>query len=472
MRFALNKKVFKTISFRIAALFCITFTVGITLAFLITYFEISYSLEKSSKEVISSELHEAAVILGRNGVPGLTAFYSIEENRLANAHLMVRVLNLSGDTLYLKTSTQEKKFDFEGAFKQKTEPVVGWQSLPAIGDEDRFEILTEKVGADSYLQIGKSSEDREAILGNILEIFGSTGALLIILGGGLGLWYATRILKPIRNLVGTIQEIEKGNFSHRVIVGEATDELYDLGSTFNRMIARIESLIRIMRESLDHVAHDIRTPLTRIKAVAEDAMTSDQPTSLREALEDCAESASDISGIVDQLMSISEAEAGTMILKRESCNIHLLLTDVAEIYEFVALEKSIDLQIDIEPVSLDWKLDRKRIKQVVGNLLDNALKFSDDKSKIIVRARVENGFLKISVIDEGCGISSGDLPQIWDRLFRGDRSRTTKGSGLGLSIVRAVVTAHGGNVFALPNLRRGTTFAIEFPNPLDCIHVI
>ena len=469
MPFVLNRKFFKTISFRVAALFCFTFTVGIVLAFLITYFEISYSLEKSSKEVISAKLHEASVVLSDKGIRGLREFLSVERNRLANAPFMVRILTPQGETLFIKPSVQEKKFDFEGAFKEQVNPesLIGWHSLAAINDEDKFDMLTEKVGSDYYLQVGKSSEDREEILGNILEIFASTGLLLVILGGGLGLWYAIKILKPLRHLVGTIQEIEKGDLSHRVKLGEAKDELYDLGSTFNRMIARIESLIRIMRESLDNVAHDIRTPITRIKAVAEDAMTSGSPTSLMEALEDCAESATDISGIVDQLMNISEAEAGTMILKRESCDIPLLLKDVAEVYEFVALEKFIDLEIDSGPISIVWNLDRKRVKQVVANLLDNALKFSEDKSKIVIQTRVEDGSLRISVIDQGCGISAQDLPQIWDRLFRGDRSRTTKGSGLGLSIVRAIVTAHGGKVSAKSNIEKGTTFSVQIPSLLQ-----
>ena len=467
MQFVPNKKFFQTISFRIAFLFSLTFCLGIAGAFLIAYFEISYSLEKSSREVISSKLHEASVILADQNVKGFKDFFSNDANRQSNASFMFRILSKSGESIYIKDSRQEQRFDFKKDLAQNLAPdkLKQWHSLDAINDEDKFDILTEQVGADFYLQVGKSSEDREAILTNILNIFVGTGVLLVFFGGGLGLWYARSTLQPIRHLLTTIKEIEKGHLGNRVPLGPAQDELYDLGSTFNRMISRVDSLVRLMRDSLDHVAHDIRTPLTRIRAVAEDAIISSQPTSLREALEECAASATDISEIVDQLMNISEAESGTLTLKREFCLLQTLFNDVIDVYEFVALEKSIDIELEVQPLDLEWFIGRKRIKQVFANLLDNAIKFSDPHSKILVRAAVDRGCLEISVIDEGYGISAQDLPQIWDRLFRGDRSRSSPGAGLGLSIVRAIVSAHGGNVRTQTNRERGTTFSITMPVP-------
>ena len=467
MRFVPSKKFFQTISFRIASLFSLTFCLGIAGAFFIAYFEISYSLEKSSREVISSKLDEAAIILTDQGLEGITKFFLTDANRLSNEPFMFRILNQNGRAIFIKDSKQEQRFDFKKDLAQILSPskIKQWHSLKAINDEDQFDILTKKIEPDLYLQVGKSSEDREELLTNILNIFLGTGVLLVLFGGGLGLLYARSTLQPIRELLSTIKEIEKGQLGNRVPLGLAQDELYDLGSTFNRMIARVDSLVRLMRDSLDHVAHDIRTPLTRIRAVAEDAIVSSQPTSFREALEECAASATDISEIVDQLMSISEAESGTLTLNRELCQLHSLFSDVIDVYEFVALEKTIMIQLEIKPPDLAWSIDRKRIKQVFANLLDNAIKFSNPHSTIVVRAAAIEACLEISVIDEGHGISPQDLPQIWDRLFRGDRSRSSPGAGLGLSIVRAIVTAHGGNVRAHSNQDRGTAFTITIPGP-------
>ena len=464
MPFGLTKRFRSSISLRIAFLFCVTFSVALVAAFAISYFQMTFTLEKSRREVLSSKLREAAAILTSSDIRGLKDFLSDEKNRILNAPYMIRVLSVNGDTLYLKPSVQEKKFDFDSAFKKVENPdkILGWNSLAAIDDEDMFNILTEKVGDQFYLQIGKSNEDHEDVLGTMLDVFMATGGIFILLSAGLGFWYARKSLAPLRSLLATIKTIEGGDLSQRVTLSGARDELHDLGDTFNRMIVRIEKLVQVMRDSLDNVAHDIRTPLTKIRGIAEDALTSNNPTPLKEALQDCAENAAEVSELVDQLMSISEAEAGALQLRYSDCNLNELLCDVADIYEFVAQEKVISISVNCNS-DLHWQLDRKRIKQALGNLIDNAIKFSPDGSKIEISSYVQERSLYIGVKDRGVGISEADLSRIWDRLFRADKTRTTKGLGLGLSIVRSVVIAHNGKVEAAPNPDGGMTFSFVIP---------
>jgi signal transduction histidine kinase len=449
---------------RIAMLFSATFVVGLTAILVITYFQIQSSLEKSNREVLSAKLSETSAILSAEGLPGLRRFLSQEENRLVNAAFMIRLVSESGQTLYLKPSVQDKNFDFQDLF-HSARPVdfVGWRALSAIHDEDQFDVLTAPVVGGSYLQIGKSSEDRNDILEQIVNVLLVTGAVIFLLSVALGQWYARRALAPIRRLLITMRDIEGGDLSRRVPLAAHKDELTDLGETFNRVIARLEKLVRMMRESLDNVAHDIRTPLTRIRAVAEDALTAKSPDRIREALEDCAESSLDISALVDQLMSISEAEAGTLSLRIEATPVQELLQDVIEIYEFVAEEKRIKLVVSQIKTELIWNLDRKRVKQALANLIDNAIKFSAPETKIEISAKLENKKLVILVRDQGPGISQTELSRIWDRLYRGDKSRSTRGLGLGLSIVRAVALAHGGSVDAAANLEAGMVFSILLP---------
>jgi signal transduction histidine kinase len=460
-----NKLSNLSLSLRLALLFTLTFTVGLALAFFIAYWQLSNSLEKSSKEVISSKLIETSALLHTGGIPGLTEFLSSEKNKILNAPFMVRVLAEDGKSLYTKPSVQAKNFDFASDFGKADPPktFLGWHALSAINDEDKFDILTAQAGSGLYIQIGKSSEDREEILEDLLGIFAVTGVGLILISGALGIWYARKSLSPIRGLLTTIKKIENGNLSERVASGNSNDELQDLSQTFNRMIARIEKLVQVMRESLDNVAHEIRTPLTRIRAVAEDSLLTGTPASIKVALEDCAEGAEDISELVDQLMSITEAEIGALKLKYESCDLKLLLEDVVDIYELVAEEKRITIKISVPERGLTWPLDRKRIKQVVGNLLDNAIKFSPAGSSIEISAARHGEKLEFSVKDQGCGIAEPDLEKIWDRLFRGDRSRTTSGLGLGLSIVRAIVIAHSGEINAVSEVNGGMNFSVSLP---------
>ncbi len=461
MRFVSNKP---SLSLRIGLLFSITFTVGLCLAFSFAYYVLSKSLEKSSHEVISSKSHAMVSILKTQGVPGLRAIILSEKSSLINASFMIRVLDMNGNQILIKESVQEKKFDFKNDLNNAFKPTndTSWQALSAINDEDKFDIFTEKVDSRYFLQVGKSSEDREALLGKILNVFGATGVLFIFLSGGLGIWYSRKSLKPLRELLSAIQVIEKGDLSQRVPLGKSNDELKNLGETFNRMIARIEKLVSVMKESLDNVAHEIRTPLTRIRIVAEEALVCNHPELIKTALEDSAESVEAISGLVDQVMSISEAEAGVLTMQLENCKLKDLIEDVVEIYEFVAQDKNIVVVILPIDQTLAWNLDRKRVKQAIGNLLDNAIKFSPSGGTIQLFADFKEDVLNISISDEGIGINGEDIPKIWDRLYRGDRSRSTKGLGLGLSIVKSIAIAHGGKASAIPK-SKGTLFSISIP---------
>lgn len=464
MQSGLTRRVRGSISLRLAILYSLTFSIGIVAAFFISYFQFQRNLEKSTQEILHSKSQEAAAVLSSRGLRGLSSFLSGEKIRILNAQYMIRVLNEEGETLFLKPSVQDKNFDFEGAFKKQQPPgrILGWSRLAAIDDEDMFDILTERVGEEFYLQVGRSNEDHADLLEDMIHVFAATGALFIILSGGLGIWYAQRSLAPLRGLLATIKGIEKGDLSQRVDTGHSRDEMRDLGETFNRMIARIEKLVEVMKNSLDNVAHDIRTPLTRIRIVAEDALLSKNPATATEALQDCAESATEVSDLVSQLLSISEAEAGTMALQLEKCSLKEILDGVAEVYELVAQDKEISLSVACDP-ELSWKLDRRRIKQAVGNLVDNAIKFSPAKSSVFLTAQIEGDNLHINVTDAGSGISEGDLSRIWDRLFRGDQSRSTKGAGLGLAIVRSIVMAHGGKTAAAVHHPKGMIFSILLP---------
>jgi len=454
-----------SISARIALMFSLTLALGLVAAFATTYFQLANSLEASNRQVLTAKLQEFSTVLSTEGVKGLRLLQANEKNRIINAPFMIRVLNENGEAIYMKPSVQEEHFDFSSLHEREAHPeqILGWHALSAINDEDKFDMLADKVDGGFYLQVGTSSEDRQEMLENVLKIFGVTEGIIAIISIGLGMWYARRSLAPLRRLISTMNEIERGDLSKRVEFGKAQDEIHHITETFNRMIARIENLVQIMRESLDNVSHDIRTPLTRLRVVAEDALLSDNIEYQREALSECAESSMEISSLVDQLMNISEAQAGTLSLKYDLSNIRDILEDVADIYEFVALEKRI--QVVIQPIEeeLLWSLDRKRIKQVLGNLVDNAIKFSPSDTTVIMAAERKSQELVISVLDQGPGIPASEVNRIWDRLYRGDKSRTTKGSGLGLAIVKSIVEAHDGRVAVSLEPNRGLRFSIYIP---------
>lgn len=462
MRFARTSRWRFPLGARIAFFFSVAFSVCLFSAFTIAYFRVYYSLEGYSRSVIEAKWREMAAVLGDSDVRALKEFLGSQTNGLKNAHFMVRVITDKGETLFLKPSTQSETFEFEKMYERFTNPedLVGWHALQAVDDEDKFDLLTDKVSSKLYLQVGKSSEDREEVVERLGVFFLITAASLTILGALVGSWYAHRSLRPVRDLINAIQTIERGDLSRRVHVSAAQDELRDLSLTFNRMIDRLDRVVRAMKESLDNVAHDLRTPLTRIKNTAEAGLLAGDPGKAMVALAECAEHTDEVAALLSQLLDISEANAGELELKIERVDVTLLVAQVADLYDLVAEEKRIGIQLEMNERP-HWPLDARRMRQVIGNLLDNAIKYSPPDTKVRVALVVEKGSLVLTVIDQGPGISPEDLPRIWDRLFRGDRSRSTQGMGIGLALVKSIVEAHGGTVSASMAEDGGAVFRVE-----------
>ncbi|RME75115.1 MAG: two-component sensor histidine kinase, partial [Planctomycetota bacterium] len=250
----------------------------------------------------------------------------------------------------------------------------------------------------------------------------------------------------------------------RVALPRRPGPLWELAVLFNGMLDRIESLMAGLRESLDHLAHDLRTPLTRVCVRVERALQHEsEPERLRETLSDCLEDVREVLAMLDALLDLAEAESGSLRLEREAVPLDEVLARVLELYEFVAEDRHVTLHTELEP-GLRVCADRARLRQILANLVDNAIKYSrPEGGEVRIRARRDGERVVIEVRDRGLGIRAEDLPRIWERLYRADRSRSERGLGLGLSLVRALVTALGGDVEVESEVGRGTTFRLRLP---------
>jgi len=237
----------------------------------------------------------------------------------------------------------------------------------------------------------------------------------------------------------------------------------ELSGLFNAMLARITTLIDGMRNALDHVAHDLRTPMTRLRVTAESALATNDPARHREALSDCLEESDRVLSMLTTLMDISEAETGTMRLNRSQVDLAGLVAEVTAVYEDTAEAAGVTLTATA-PAGLSISVDRDRLRQALANLVDNAIKYTPAGGRVEVDATRFEGSVTIGVRDTGGGIAEHEMPRIWDRLYRGDQSRTTRGLGLGLSLVRASVEAQGGTVAVTSQPGHGSTFTITLPN--------
>jgi signal transduction histidine kinase len=289
------------------------------------------------------------------------------------------------------------------------------------------------------------------------------GFLALGIGGGI---YLTRsALRPVAALAETARGvIDSGDLSRRVALQRGRGELAELGLLMNGMLDRNQSLVSGMREALDNVAHDLRTPLARLRGIAEVALGSEDPAGAREALADCIEEADRVLVMLRTLMDISEAEAGIMRLDPRPVDVTALARETIDLYADVADEAGVGLSLRTNAPVLAVA-DANRLRQAFANLVDNAVKYTARGGSAEVSVERRGPEVEVRVRDTGRGIPPEALPRIWDRLYRVDPSRSERGLGLGLSLVRAIAVAHGGRVSAESAVGRGSTFVLAIPAP-------
>jgi signal transduction histidine kinase len=461
MSFGTLNRLRKTIGFRLALWFSLLFIASSLILFGLTYLFLSSYARHEDRQNILSELAECRNQYLAGGIPALNKEVDLE-SLAGDEAFFVRLLGVRHQTLFLSTPARwtPKDLDRLGAL---IDPNTGWASFRPESTKNLFEIISVFLSDGTVLQVGKGTEHRQDLAERFGHIFAAVMVPLILLGFIGGILVAFRALRPIRNLIDTVRFIDRGTMSARVPFAHTGDELDELAVLFNRMLEKIGRLIDGMHASLDNVAHDLRTPLTRLQGISELALQTEPGVeALREALMDCAEESHHVLTMLNSLMDISEAETGAMRLEMERVDLSALLEDTVELYRYVAEDKGVSVNLAV-PEGLSLTADRNRLRQVMANLLDNAIKYTPVEGKIEIRAHARGEQVVIVVEDTGEGIAAEDLPKIWERLFRGDKSRSQRGLGLGLSLVRAVVCAHQGNIEVASEPGKGSQFIVHLP---------
>jgi signal transduction histidine kinase len=420
---------------RLALWYAVLFVAGAVAIMWLTYTLTAASLERRDQQIIQAKLAEYATIYQRDGLDSLISTVRTEQ-LTAPERLFVRVVTRS------------------------SEAVIATQ----VDEPDTLETASLRLPDGGVIQIGKSTAARRDLLARFRSVLGIAIVSIIVVALTGGVLVTQTAVAPIRALIDAVMRIiQTGRTDARVPVAGTGDAIDELTTLFNSMLDRIERLVAAMRGALDNVSHDLRTPMTRLRAVAESTLAGpEDPERYREALSDCIEEADRVLLMLNTLMDISEAEVGTLPLQRERTSIEELVTHAVELYRDVADAKEITLtaRVDARAVAA---VDRTRLQQVVANLLDNAIKYTPPGGRVEVEGDLQPPNVVLRVRDTGIGIPPEELPRIWDRLFRGDRSRTERGLGLGLSLVKAIVEAHGGQVAVESAPGRESLFTVTLP---------
>ena len=315
----------------------------------------------------------------------------------------------------------------------------------------------------SRLVVGLSTENRQFLMRVYRTNYPLALAAIVIAGAVVGLFASRRLLAPIEGLNTEIDRIiVTADLSRRLESPGTGDQLDGLIGRYNKLLDRVESLIGGMRDTLDAVAHDLRTPLTRLRGHAELALSRGDAGEYEDALGIVVEQTDQAGALLAALMDIAEAEQGMLHLEPESCDMAVISSEVCDMYSFVAEEKEQILTLHA-PLPVPLSGDPVRLRQILGNLLDNAVKYGPVGGRIDVFCSLEGNVAVVEVVDDGPGVNETEAARIFDRLYRGDKSRTSRGLGLGLSMVKALVDAHGGAVSVTNDAGRGARFRVTLP---------
>ncbi|MFW6214336.1 MAG: ATP-binding protein [Alkalispirochaetaceae bacterium] len=455
------------LNFRLALLFSSISILGFLLVFGLTFYSLYVSLAREDYQELQSRLLSYWAQYQTGGAELLREEISVNNLLVGERPFFVRISNQENETLFLSVPTIWEEFPIDELEDRERSDGEGLILLDSPAHDYELEVAGITLGRRYYLQLGLANQNRMRLLAlfqrNFLFI-----SLFVLVGGFLvGTVTSARSLRPIQRVNEAARRIVRtGRIEERIPEENSRGEMRELVVYFNRMLERIERLVEAIKESVETVAHDLRTPLTRIRGTAELALREaglPQDSSARDALATTVEETDEVLRMLNTLMDITEAESGVLRLNREAVRLRSLLEDVADLYDFVAEEKGVTLAVEgAEGVVIQG--DPVRLRQVVANLVDNGIKYTPAGGTVRLLARGVGEAAEVVVCDTGVGIPREEQERVWDRLYRGAPSPENRGMGLGLSLVRAVVEAHGGSVTLESSPGAGSSFTIRLPN--------
>jgi signal transduction histidine kinase len=434
-------KLFRTTTFRLSLTYLALFSTAAIIAIAYIYWNTTVLLSRQLNQTIDAELKGLA-----------------EQYRAGGLHQLVRIVaqrsETPGNSLYLVADGRGHRLAgnlsaVSPELWNSLGPVEFYYRRPAPGGLERRLAFANvfRLPNDYRLIVGRDIEDRHELARVVRSAMLWGLGVMALFGIGGGYWVSRKLLARIDTLAATTRTIMTGDLGGRLPITGSGDELDRLSESLNLMLARIEQLMAGLREVSDNIAHDLKTPLSRLRNRVEAALSEPYGEPVyREALERTIEEADELIKTFNALLSIARIEAGASSENRERLDVSALLCDVAELYEPVAEERGLILKAEAkQPVFV--RADRQLLGQAIANLIDNAIKYGTAKEPEVEVTATEKGkTVEIVVSDHGPGVPASERERVLDRFVRLEASRSEPGSGLGLSLVAAVAQLHGGSL--------------------------
>lgn len=461
----------RSLSFRLVAWYAGVLTTVFVLLGLLTFFFLRHYLEANLLDTQARRARQIAGTLVAQAPRESEDSLRSEVEKLYSPEIndrFIRISRADGHVVYASGSPRSELFDssrvpqiagnfLEGAARKV--PVPGGALLiaavPATGSD----------GTLYRVEVGTSAAPAENTLGQVLVMLavGLPIAVAVAVAGGFIL--VRRALEPVERMAVKAEEITQHSLSERLPVVESGDELERLSISLNHMISRLEDALRGSKQFVADASHELRTPLTVIRGELESlAQDGRLARETREALGSVLEEVERLAEIVESLFALSRLDAGEAHSEWLRFDLAELAATTAEQMSLLATDKNVLVECESTP-GVTVEGDRARLKQVIVNLLDNAIKYTPSGGRVRLSVRREEGFAVLDVADNGVGIAPEALPHVFKRFYRvdGSRSREQGGAGLGLAIVKSICTAHGAEVEVVSSPGQGSRFRMRQP---------
>jgi heavy metal sensor kinase len=442
------------------------FTLSAVIAFILFYFLLTSFMRQQTDQDLLKQMDRYATILSIQGIGGLQEVVTLEAQAAGVEKIFIRLLYPNGEVF--SSSNMEYWQDVTvspAAIKNLIEgrshvlQTVTISQLPYS-----IRVVYGFVGPGIIVQVGRSLENYARFIGAFQRVFITSVSLLTLLAIFVGWFMARRALAGVEDVTRTARRISSGNLQERVPVKTRGDEIDQLAITFNSMLDRIQTLIMGVREISDNIAHDLKSPITRIRGMAEVTLTTAKSRGEFEhmaasTIEDCDR----LLDMINTMLTISKTETGAEKPRLERLDAAELVRNACDLFQPLAEDGGLRLSCGA-PASVYVYGDTRMLQRMIANLLDNAVKYTPRGGRVAIRVeRKTASNVHITIADTGVGISPENLPHIFERFFRCDHSRSKSGAGLGLSLAKALAQAHRGEIQVHSRPGQGTTFTVILP---------
>jgi len=454
-----------TVTFRLTLMYALLFGALSLVVFVIVYLSLTSGLGKRTDDELFDTLLEFKTLYATQGEEALGAEFRREAQSRGVKDVFFMLLSSTGEIRASSDLTAWKGLGTAAPLPTAAygrEPAFATMKIP--NHIHRARVISGSTGNGHFIEIGTTLTSNELLMERYRETFGYAVLVMLISGVLIGWLLAKRAMAGVQRVTTTAGEIGGGDLSRRVPLGKEGQEINDLVHAFNEMLERIAVLIGELKSVSDNVAHDLKSPITRIRGIAETTLAgAEDIKNYKEMAGAIIEESDCLVEMINTMLEIARTDSGIAKLDNSRLDLREIVREAVDLFGPLAEDRGGAIQCEVPEAPVFIAGDIGRLQRAVANVLDNAIKYSGEGGIVKVVLKTDSGQINLLISDRGPGISEVDMGRVFDRFYRGEKSRTTPGSGLGLSLALAIIRAHGGDISVKNSQGKGSEFTITLP---------